>query len=68
MKDEELKEILNDPKKLLDLIRAVHRLLHAYEAKELMKDKSGTNEQMGLSDDLEIKVFKGQNKAQEAKQ
>lgn len=69
MKDEELKEILNDPKKLLDLIRAVHRMLHLYEAQEMLKSQpQKTNETMGLKDQLEVKVIKGQIKSQEAKQ
>lgn len=67
MKEQEINELLENPQKLLDLIRGVHRLLHAYEAKELMKSKEGTKEKIGLNDNVDVKVFKGQNKSEEVK-
>jgi hypothetical protein len=70
MNDEEIKQILNDPKKLLDMFRVFHRLIHIYEAQEtlnLRKEKS--NEQLGMSDELEVKLIKSEStKLQEAKQ
>lgn len=56
MNDEEIKKILNDPKKLLDLFRLFHQLLHVYDAQEMKKKQSGTQEKLGLTDSIEIKV------------
>jgi len=69
MNDEEIKEILNDPKKLLDLFRIFHRMIHLYEAQEMMKQakKNKSNERMGLSDSLDVQVSHS-NKLQEVKQ
>lgn len=70
MNDEEIQKILNDPKKLLDMFRVFHRLIHIYEAQEALnvrKEKSG--EQLGMSDELEVKLIKSDSiKLQEAKQ
>lgn len=67
--DEEIKEIMNDPKKLLDLFRVFHRMIHLMEAKEMMSSaKNKTNESMGLSDSCEAKVIKANStKIQEGK-
>jgi hypothetical protein len=58
MNDEQIKEILEDPKKLLDLLRLFHQLIHLYDEKELKKEmekqKSGTNESAGLGDTLSV--------------
>jgi hypothetical protein len=44
-------------------------MLHLYEAQEMLKSQpQKTNETMGLKDQLEVKVIKGQIKSQEAKQ
>jgi hypothetical protein len=67
MNEKEAKEILNDPKKLLDLFRLFHQLIHVYEAQEMKKQLfklPKTNEFVGLSDQLDIQVL---NKNQEAK-
>lgn len=58
MNDKEFKEILNDPKKIVDLIRAVHRLLHVYDAQEIIKEKLKTpgQEKVGLNDQLNIQL------------
>lgn len=70
MNDEEIQQILNDPKKLLDMFRIFHRLIHIYETQEtlnLRKEKS--NENIGMSDELEVKLIKSESiKLQEAKQ
>jgi len=58
MNDEQVKEILEDPQKLLNLLRLFHQLIHLYDDKELRKEiekeKSGTNAQAGLGDTLSI--------------
>ena len=58
MNEEEIKKILDDPKKLLDLLRIFHQLLHIYEAREMAKEKikPGAIENMGLSDELSIQL------------
>ena len=60
MNDEQVKEILEDPKKLLNLLRLFHQLIHLYDEKELkkemekQKEKGGTNAQTGLGDTLSV--------------
>ena len=54
MNEEEIKNILNDPKKLLDLFRIFHQLIHVYDAQEMKK--TGTKEKVGLMDSLSIKL------------
>jgi hypothetical protein len=58
MNDEQIKEILEDPEKLLNLLRLFHQLIHIYDEKELRKEmekeKSGTNAQTGLGDTISI--------------
>ena len=54
MKDEELKKILDDPKKLLDFLSLGHRLLHLYEIAQMRK--TGTQDKMGLKDSLDIQL------------
>lgn len=56
MNDEEIKKILEDPKKILDLFRIFHQLIHVYEAQEMQKKKPGTKETIGLSDSLSIQL------------
>lgn len=56
MDDKDIKEILNDPKKLLELFSLFHQLLHLYESQR--SRKPGTTESVGLSDQLDIKVIK----------
>jgi len=58
MNDGQVKEILEDPKKLLNLLRLFHQLIHLYDEKELRKEmekeKNGTHETTGLGDTLSI--------------
>ena len=60
MNEKEAKEILNNPKKLLDLFRLFHQLIHVYEAQEIKKQLSEKipkpNESMGLSDSISIQL------------
>jgi hypothetical protein len=49
----EIKAILNDPKRMLDLIRTFHNLLHLYEIEQLKKN-TRPNERLGLSDSVEL--------------
>jgi len=65
MNDEEFKQILKDPKKILELFVAFHRFIHLYEAEQL-KTNPGI-EKMGLSDSLDIQVSHS-NKSEEVKQ
>ena len=68
MNEKEIKEILNDPKKLLDLFRLFHQLIHVYEAQERLAKTKAPGEKMGLSDSVEIKLTKSDsNKTQEVK-
>jgi hypothetical protein len=58
MNDEQVKEILEDPKKLLNLLRLFHQLIHLYDEKELKKEmekqKDKTSAQTGLGDTLSV--------------
>ena len=54
MNDKELKKLLENPKKLLDLLSLGHTLLHLYEAQQMRKP--GTQEKMGLKDSLDIQL------------
>ena len=58
MEEKQIKEILDDPQKLLNLLRLVHQLLHIYDQKEMEKEiqrqNDGTNAQTGLADSLSI--------------
>jgi hypothetical protein len=60
MNDEQVKEILEDPKKLLNLLRLFHQLIHLYDEKEMkkeiekQKEKPGNNAQAGLGDTLSV--------------
>ncbi len=56
MNEEEIKQILNDPKKLLDLFRLFHQLIHVYEVQEMKRQKPGTKEKVGLSDSVSIQL------------
>lgn len=58
LSEENLKEILNDPKKMLDLIRLFHSLLHVYEIEEL-KNKNKI-ETLGVNDSVEL-ILKDNN-------
>ena len=64
MEDEQIKEILEDPKKLLNLIRLFHQLIHLYDEmeikKEMEQEKSGMNAYAGLGDAISI-VLKDKN-------
>jgi hypothetical protein len=60
MNDEQIKEILNDQKKLFNLFRLFHQLVHLYDEKEMReeiareKEKGGTMARAGLGDTLSI--------------
>lgn len=60
MNDEQIKEILEDPKKLLNLLRLFHQLIHLYDEREMKKEiekekqEQGTHERAGLGDTLSI--------------
>jgi len=60
MNDEQVKEILEDPKKLLNLLRLFHQLIHLYDEKEMkkeiekQKEKPGNNAHTGLGDTLSV--------------
>ena len=56
MNEEEIKKILDDPKKLLDLVSFVHQLIHVYEAQKLKSKSPGSIENMGLSDSVSIQL------------
>jgi hypothetical protein len=53
MNDEELKKLLDDPKRILNIARVFHQLLHAYDKME--EEKPNPNVQKTqLKDRLEI--------------
>jgi hypothetical protein len=56
--NKQVKEILEDPQKLLNLVRLFHQLIHIYDQKEMEKEiqrkKDGTKSQAGLGDTLNI--------------
>jgi hypothetical protein len=58
MNDEQVKKILEDPKKMLDFLRLGHQLIHLYDAeetrKEMENENQGTKAQAGLGDTLSI--------------
>ena len=56
MNEKDVKAILEDPKKLLNLLRLFHQLIHIYDAEELKKEmeNKGTNAHAGLGDTLSI--------------
>ena len=57
MEDKQIKEILEDPQKLLNFMRLLHQLLHLYDQKEMeneIRKKDGTNAKAGLGDTLSI--------------
>lgn len=58
--EESIQEILNNPEKLLDLIRTVHNLLHVYEIKKIQESKPKSNETLGVNDSVEL-VLKDNN-------
>ena len=56
MREDEIKQILEDPKKLLDLFRVFHQLIHIYEVQEMKKEKPGSKEKIGLNDSISIQL------------
>jgi len=63
MNDKDVNAILEDPQKLLNLLRLFHQLIHIYDKKEMEKEmekeNQGTKEKAGLGDTLSI-VLKDQ--------
>jgi hypothetical protein len=64
MEDKQIKEVLDDPQKLLNLLRLFHQLLHLYDQQEMEKEikrkKDGTKSFAGLADTLSV-VLKDSN-------
>ena len=56
MNEDEIKKILEDPKKLLDLVSFVHQLIHVYEAQKIKNKLPGSQEKMGLADSVSIQL------------
>lgn len=58
MEEDQLNEILDDPKKLLNIIRLLHQLIHLYDQKEMNREmqrqKDGMNSCAGLADTLSV--------------
>ena len=54
----QIKEILDDPQKLLNILRLFHQLIHVYDQKEMEKEinkqKDGTKSYAGLADSLSV--------------
>jgi len=58
MNDAELKNLLNDPKRILNIIRVFHNVLHEYDKMEELKGKQNAKKPgvtpMSMSDKLEL--------------
>jgi len=59
MDEQELKQLLNDPKRILNIVRVFHSVLHEYDKMEELKAKQAAGNKSGvakmaLSDTLEI--------------
>jgi len=70
MNDEQIKQLLEDPKKMFNLIRLVHQLIHLYDKKEMeeiQKQKDGTNAKAGLGDTLSIVLTDKEGKIKQVK-
>lgn len=52
----EIKAIINNPKRMLDLVRTFHSLLHLYEQEQIKKStqKPQSNENLGFRDSMEL--------------
>lgn len=64
MEENQVKEIINDPQKILNLLRLFHQLLHIYDQKEMekenQKDKQNKTNCAGLTDTISI-ILKDNN-------
>ncbi|MFH1589265.1 MAG: hypothetical protein ABIB43_01725 [archaeon] len=55
MDSEELKKLLEDPKRILNIVRVFHQVLHAYDKMEEEKAKPTAGiQQTQIKDELEI--------------
>jgi len=59
MNEKELQQLLNDPKRILNIVRVFHHVLHEYDKMEELKAKQSIERKpgvvaMGVSDKLEI--------------
>ena len=58
MDEQELKQLLSDPKRILNIVRVFHSVLHQYDKMEELKAKQSRNKPgvtpMSMSDSLEI--------------
>ena len=66
MDNEELKKLLEDPRRILNIVRVFHQVLHAYDKMEEEKAKSQGIQKTQIKDELEItcKDSEGNIKAQ----
>ena len=57
MNNEELKKVLEDPKRMLNVVRVFHQLLHAYDKMEEEKAKNNPGvQQTQIQDKLEVNL------------
>ena len=59
MNEQQLKQLLDDPKRILNIVRVFHSVLHEYDKMEELKAKQTSAQNlgvtsMGVSDTLEI--------------
>ena len=59
MDEQELKKLLSDPKRILNIVRVFHSVLHQYDKMEELKAKQASGNKpgvvpMSMSDKLEI--------------
>jgi len=66
MNSEELKKLLEDPKRILNIVRVFHQVLHAYDKMEEEKAKPQGIQKTQIKDELEVicKDKEGNIKAQ----
>jgi len=59
MNEKELKQLLNDPKRILNIVRVFHSVLHEYDKMEELKAKQAAGKKpgvakMSISDTVEL--------------
>jgi len=71
MNDDELKQLLKDPKRILNIVRVFHQVLHQYDKMEEQKaqqpQKNPGVTSMAISDTVELTLKDGDGNIKEQK-